>query len=638
MVSYIADRGIGKELPEPTVLALLDLAPEDRAAVPIADVMALHQGLARAVAPAFPETIEKLHEYRMMPGWFRRLAPLNSILWLIVVSAVLVLLFGFGLSGWSDFSPADRAGGTPPAVSAVPEAGSVGLPPVEVDLATEPERTPYFFPVIEYLHGQCRFSEEELIASAAGQNQDLLQSQRDALIKQHYEDCQAERRPILLRIFLFFGALGMLGAAYSSIYDSFSYIREGRYDMRLASTYYVRIFLGGFSGILLAEPLSDYLDQGVLSSALLAFIGGFSAQLVYDLLTKLVDSVANMFREDRRKERQSILAQAEYGTLGVIQQHDAAQREELARILADAQQEQDANRRATVMQEKILGIMSGETPNPVAVGPQFTVIERLQRALGLAEISVHAAPLWPDAAPGAVAAATAAQTALRDALEKLQASAGAPQDLATARAALERVGGGDLATAALTAAMDALRGALSGPTLRATAKGALAACIHVDEPSLRRWRHVAYQAASPTIALLCDVAPGDLGGGLALPGGGEITAQEMLTQDAEALFARPGGFGDRAGFDAAYEAWIDAAVRRLLAAEWNATLAPVTGSAMDGAASVSALSQVSSDVAARGGLQRLELLSGAVPKTTDPEATLARLMALVDTQLAGEAS
>lgn len=628
MVSYIADRGIDKELPEAALLKTLDLEADDRAAVPIGDVMALHHALARAVAPAFPETIEKLHEYRNLRGWWRRLAPLNSILWLIVASFVLAGLFGFGLSHYSHVD-------LPPGYDAA-QAKVFGepTPPPAAQVGTRVE-TPYFMPVVEYLQGSCRFSVEELEAVKDTIDDDDVKVDFDAAVREHYQNCQELRRPILLRIFLFFGALGMLGAAYSSIYDSFSYIREGRYDMRLASTYYVRIFLGGFSGILLAEPLSDFLEQGVLSSALLAFIGGFSAQLVYDLLTKLVDSVANMFREDRRTERQAILAQAEYGALGAIQQHDAAQRQNLATVLANAQQEPNAELRAKMMQDELLGIMSGEAQSPVATGPHLALVEQMQRSLSLAELSVHAAPLWPEDMAGVGTAASAASAQLRGALEAVQASGGSPADLAAARAALEAAGSGDLVTNTVADAMDALGGALSGGPLRAVAKGALAAGLRLDTAASQRWRHVAYRATAPGVSLVTDLS--ELGD-FALPGGGVIAASDMLSTEADELFARAGGgFADRAAFDAALEGWVDAAVRRALASDW-AALAAATGSTLGGDDLVAALDSVQSKAAARGGLQRLELLGSVVHKTTDPEATLARLLALVDEALAGEAS
>ncbi|MEM8591226.1 MAG: hypothetical protein AAGF13_01750 [Pseudomonadota bacterium] len=654
MVSYIADRGIDKELPDASLLGALDLEPEDRAALPIGDVMALHSALARIVSPAMPETIEKLHEYRTREDglwWLRRLAPLNSILWLIIASIVLVAAFGFGLSqrshadlppGYAEMqdaifdkalsNPGDNdgaAGGLQPLTTPAAASGAQ-------DESAEEVRIPYFLPVIQYLSSSCRFSVDELAQISEGIDEQATKFEFDAAVREHLSACQDLRQPILLRFFLFFGALGMLGAAYSSIYDSFSYIREGRYDLRLASTYYVRIFLGGFSGVLLAEPLSGFLEQGVLSSALLAFIGGFSAQLVYDLLTKLVDSVANMFRADRRKERQSIQAQAEFGAFGAIQQNDATQRQNLAVIVADAQKVADPAERAELMQDSLLDLMSKGGKPATATVVQSPLIEHIRRATSFAEVSALVAPLLPDSDPEMSAKANAALADLHAALDIVGKGSSKPDELASARAAIDRGSASDLVTGNLGAALSDLGGALAGQSLRGIVKGALAASQHLTDVAVQRWRHVAYGATKPTLALLQDAGTGAMLDAWVPPGAAEISAADLLSGDPATLFDRLGGSSDPEAFEASLEGWIDASVRRLLAEDWTSSLAPAVGSDVGGEPFVQALARVAASDAARGGLQKLELLGGAASKTTDPANTLLRLLAQVDVTLTDE--
>lgn len=656
MVFYIAARGIDREMPDASLLTPLDLSSDKRAAIPLSDVLTLHQGLARVVAPAFPETIEKLHEYREKGGWWRRLAPLNSILGLILSTIALIVLFGWGLS---QTSHVDLQESYFKALNEVYSSGdtalatSAGNPSLAADAPLQAReaakinamKLPYFQPVIEYLQGQCRLSIEEL----ANVNNELsdtnIKKDFDQTVREHEENCQTLRRPILLRMFLFFGALGMLGAAYSSIYDSFSYIREGRYDLRLASTYYVRILLGGFSGVLLAEPLSDFLEQGVLSSALLAFIGGFSAQLVYDLLTKIVDSVANMFRADRRKERQGILAHAELNARSIISEDDATKRHGLAKVLSDAQQEPNAEKRASKMQDAILSMLSGSiSDNPATKTASKTarLLDELSDVTWRTELSQHVAPVLPDAAPGAATSAGRALAAARHATQSAEADQ-TPQTLGEAQAALEVARHADLITANIETGISALQTTLKGDALASATKGALMATSLLDAHQITRWRYVAYGAAEATGNLLDGVRDDAVSSALLTSAGQELSTATLLealrTGGTDVVFgAEGGGFSDRAAFDTALSGWIDATVREVLAKEADNLILPEIDSALSGSELVDVLASIATDENARGGLQLLELIGSGVSETSNPSDLRARLLTLTDAKLNAEVS
>jgi hypothetical protein len=636
MVLYIAARGIEKEMPEATMLDHLDKSSVERSSVPLAELLPLHQSLARIVSPAFPETIEKLYEYQKRDKFYTGLAPLNLILWLIIATIGLILAFGIGLSTLSE-------GKLPKSYyDARTSIYGVGKPTATV--STKPDTDlefPYFLPVIEYLNGKCRFSVDELTtANEFGDNpQDSSKAKFDSQLRTHFENCQSLRHPILLRIFLFFGALGMLGAAYSSIYDSFSYIREGRYDLRLASTYYVRILLGGFSGILLAEPLSGFLDGGVISSALLAFLGGFSAQLVYDLLTKLVDSVANLFRADRRKEQQIILAQAEFNARGIILEDDATKRHSLAAMLAEAQNEPNVTRRAEMMQTAILSMLSGNYKSGnVALGAiaGASFLAEGRRVLALSEITSHLADLLPDLPPDIGPTSAAANSKLAQALTAFS-TLGTSDSQTQAKTARTAALDTEIVSERLKKGLRNLGTAVKDDALRALAKISLAAGSTLDQGTIARWRYIAYGASSPDIRLLQGLDATTIGAGLTGNAGAELSPAEIIAAinagEMEAL-ANTGGFADMAELESAVAAWINATARRVLADELGSSaISTLDGMNLTGAQIIAALDNLSDNDIACGGLQTLELIGGASTKCKNPADVLKELLTLTDVEL-----
>ena len=345
MMAYVANRGIMKDVPEDGSFELLDLPRSAQMAQPMARIAKLHRGLSRMVEPALPETIEALHKWtpigtsRFQFIW-RGMAPLESVSWLIAVVVVLTI-----------------------AVVLLILPTSWGLRDV-----------------VAYYNGGCGVAGATTNADGAS--------------------CDSIREEKVLWFYLYFGLLGAFGAAYSAIYDSFSYIREGRYDLRLASTYYVRILLGAFSGILLARPLADHVTGSGLSAGLLAFVGGFSAQLVYKILTKLVQSIEDLFRPDRRKERYAIHEQAAVSTRDAILEEGAARRTELANIIERAQKISDPEQRSETMLNSMIQLISGKSevvnaPLSDLKAEVATTLQRLDLALEL-EPKLPLGPDFPD--------------------------------------------------------------------------------------------------------------------------------------------------------------------------------------------------------------------------------------------------
>ncbi len=628
LLSFITARGIAAELPDPKLMALFDLSPEERLDVPLAQIMRLRQSLSKAVAPALPETILRMEEWKAVrAGILARVAPLPALLFLIIGTLILIFLVGFGLSAHSNVPLPERY---------YEAAVKVYDGTSKVILKENDETAPYFQPVVEYLQGKCRFSDQELALADDGFKPEDTNAEFEIALRSIRSDCLALKVPLLLRMFLFFGALGMLGAAYSSIYDSFNYVREGRYDMRLASTYYVRILLGGFSGVLMAEPLSAFLDQGVFSSVLLAFLGGFSAQLVYDLLTKLVDSVANMFRTDRRKEMRQIQAQAELNAQKAVQDEAATTRTALANALDEVQTEPDPKVRAEKMQSVILHLLSGTDGSESATNQADKAGELaagVQSTSLLLELSGHATDILPDTDGATAADVARARAELTTAWDGL---GDAPSEASTKAVsdALAKAKAHDLASKTVSDGVAQLGAALNGDALRAVAKSGLAAGSVLNASQMTRWRYVAYGATATSVSLLDDLKAEDIAPRFSPASGAQVDMADLLAHlragDADGYFAdNEAEFDSRGDFDQMISGWLDVVARQTFESE-IALLRSAVDFTLSDTEFVAALGMVSGNPTARGGLQRLELLGSCVTKCKDSQKTLVQILALAD--------
>lgn len=94
-----------------------------------------------------------------------------------------------------------------------------------------------------------------------------------------------------------------LGSAFYALASASKYLRKGVYDPRFSRTYVIRFGLGVFSGFILGEfgpTLLSFVDaEGELLAvgpAVLALIGGFSAEAVGQLLQRISDTLVAAIR------------------------------------------------------------------------------------------------------------------------------------------------------------------------------------------------------------------------------------------------------------------------------------------------------------------------------------------------------
>ncbi len=101
-----------------------------------------------------------------------------------------------------------------------------------------------------------------------------------------------------VQLLVLVSAAGM-GASYLALYQANRYVIKGTFDPKYNSTYWIRFVLGLISGIILAEVVSQTQEELlVLGKTVLALLGGFSASVVYRILTSLVEAVESIFRGD----------------------------------------------------------------------------------------------------------------------------------------------------------------------------------------------------------------------------------------------------------------------------------------------------------------------------------------------------
>jgi hypothetical protein len=104
----------------------------------------------------------------------------------------------------------------------------------------------------------------------------------------------------LARLAFYMSAAG-LGASFAGLYQANHYISKGTFDPTYQASYWIRFSLGIIAGLLLAILISEksIAEEGMLSKGiarpLLALLGGFSADLLYTFLNRMVETFKSLF-------------------------------------------------------------------------------------------------------------------------------------------------------------------------------------------------------------------------------------------------------------------------------------------------------------------------------------------------------
>ena len=106
-----------------------------------------------------------------------------------------------------------------------------------------------------------------------------------------------------------------LGAVFYVLFTAHGYVKDRTFDPRYNTVYVVRFVLGVLSGFILAIMLQAPLfskneNIGNLGPAMIALLGGFSTEAVYQILQRLVDMLLAAVRGDDSGAAQEKASQA----------------------------------------------------------------------------------------------------------------------------------------------------------------------------------------------------------------------------------------------------------------------------------------------------------------------------------------
>lgn len=105
--------------------------------------------------------------------------------------------------------------------------------------------------------------------------------------------------PLLLNE-VFFPSAAAMGAAFAGLFLVSRYVANGTYDPTYESTYWLRFVLGLISGMVLASLIPVSENSSTFSRPLLALLGGFSASVVYRILSRLVETLETLVAGDQK--------------------------------------------------------------------------------------------------------------------------------------------------------------------------------------------------------------------------------------------------------------------------------------------------------------------------------------------------
>jgi hypothetical protein len=92
-----------------------------------------------------------------------------------------------------------------------------------------------------------------------------------------------------------------LGAVFYVLFTALGYVKDRTYDPRYNSIYVIRFVLGVLAGLILAIVLQNSLGGDTvrkLGPSVIALLGGFSTEAVYQVLQRLVEVLLAAIRGD----------------------------------------------------------------------------------------------------------------------------------------------------------------------------------------------------------------------------------------------------------------------------------------------------------------------------------------------------
>jgi hypothetical protein len=158
---------------------------------------------------------------------------------------------------------------------------------------------------------------------------------------------------------LFYLCAGGLGAAFYALFTAYQFIAEGTYDTTYESSYWIRFILGLIAGVLLPSliPISSGNTQGSVTRPLLALLGGFSAAVLYRILSRLVQTVESLAAGDEKPTEKAREEAAAARALAQMGEDRLAVVAELVH-LRDELAKSDPNQRLQATVDKLLAALA----------------------------------------------------------------------------------------------------------------------------------------------------------------------------------------------------------------------------------------------------------------------------------------
>ncbi len=154
---------------------------------------------------------------------------------------------------------------------------------------------------------------------------------------------------LLLKELFLLSAAG-LGASFTTLFRANRFIVEGTFDPKYESSYWIRFSLGFIAGMILATliPIEESVRTD-FGKPLLAMLGGFSADLVYRVIARVIETLEALFRGDTRT---MVKAQKEQVRARAVEEKIKT-RVSMASKVVKLQQELDTNMPPEVIKKKI---------------------------------------------------------------------------------------------------------------------------------------------------------------------------------------------------------------------------------------------------------------------------------------------
>lgn len=273
----------GKEVPAKVVTTIEAARQAHGSNQPIpegllADLVTAHHTLAGLIAPALPRTMRLLQvDAKNANRFLRVLGPVSLVRHLMVAGIASLVLFIATCASELTNNPRKKqdSASERTATSQSSGASQTGTP---IPTSASNQTTPT--------------SPTGLAALTNGDT---------AAKRPHRTIMNMEHLELIVNVLMWIGAAG-IGASFVCLYKANRYVTEGTFDPMYVGSYWIRFFLGLISGLMLAVTVNEDLfkNNTLLEPEVirvpLAMVGGFSAELFYTFLSRMVEACKSLFQ------------------------------------------------------------------------------------------------------------------------------------------------------------------------------------------------------------------------------------------------------------------------------------------------------------------------------------------------------